>query len=624
MNKGLERSLGALAAVASLLALGPLAAANAAQPTQTRIDTFADDGAIAVESADGRTDISKHTINAYLLAPYTSAVATGDTLNEYAVSTGIGYADKVTAAVKAAFPDADKGTDGWQVTLGDTTTTLDEANPMDWVARNLLDSDASPWAGKLRDFVTKLTASLKENDTFPAGAKTLTPTAGAPTKQTADGLTPGIYLILDTAIGSESAAPSLAGTTFGTVTKYSFAKDGQAQPATGDLGKVKYKVLPYETAKTIKSVKGSATAEVADDKASAKANIGDVIDYRVQVGPIWTTGYDAGRTFKASDRLNAGQTFDISSVKAYTYDAPADGGALDEATKQTLTPAKADKDGNLTVWALDDGTKADYSVTATKGEDGTTVAFGFYNENSLLDADAAKFEGKIVVLEYSAKLNSHAVIGGTGNENAITWTIGNNPQDPTSTDEKTDKTHVYTSSVRIAKIDNATKAAIDGAEFGVTDKDGKAIRFTKLDDGTYAVAASTDKSALDHITVNSKTLNGGATTIRGMYGGDYTFTEAKAPEGYIGLLPPSFKVSATLDEGNGNAAKMTVTDRGPSHLVSFDAKADTNAGRVTVANAKSLKDLPMTGAAGIALMSSAAALLMACGTAMILSRKRRS
>ncbi len=188
-------------------------------------------------------------------------------------------------------------------------------------------------------------------------------------------------------------------------------------------------MLPYETAKAIESVRGSATAEVADDGASAKANIGDVIDYRVQVGPIWTTGYDAGRTFKASDSLNAGQTFDISSVKAYTYDAPADGGALDEATKQTLVPAKADRDGNLTVWALDD---------------------------------------------------------------------------------------------------NATKAAIDGAEFGVTGKDGKAVRFTKLDDGTYAVADSTDKSALGRITVNSKTLNGGATTIRGLYGGGYTFTEAKA------------------------------------------------------------------------------------------------
>lgn len=609
MHKGLKKGLGALAAVASLLALGPLAAANAAQPTRTRIDAFANDGTIAVESADGRTDISKHTINAYLLAPYTSAVATGDTLNEYAVSTGIDYADKVTAAVKAAFPDADKGADGWQVALGDATTTLDEANPMEWVARNLLDSDASPWAGGLRDFVTKLTASLKGSNAFPAGAKTLTPTAGAPAKQTADGLTPGIYLILDTAIGSESAAPSLAGTTFGTVTKYSFAKDGQAQPATGDLGKVEYKVLPYETAKTIESVRGSATAEVADDGASAKANIGDVINYRVQVGPIWTTGYDAGRTLKASDSLNAGQTFDISSVKAYTYDAPA----------------KADKDGNRTVWALDDkGTKADYSVTATKGGDGTTVAFGFYNENNLLDADAAKFEGKVVVLEYSAKLNRNAVIGGTGNENAVTWTIGSNPQDPASTEKRTDKTHVYTSSVRIAKIDNATKAAIDGAEFGVTDKDGKAVRFTKLDDGTYAVADSADRSALDRITVNSKTLNGGATTIRGLYGGGYTFTEAKAPKGYIGLLLPSFKVSATLDEGNGNAAKMNVTDLGASRLVSFDAKADANAGRVTVANAKSLKDLPKTGAAGIALMSSVAAALMACGAALILSRKRRA
>lgn len=546
MNKGLKKGLGALAAVASLLALGPLAAANAAQPTRTRIDAFANDGTIAVESADGRTDISKHTINAYLLAPYTSAVAAGDTLNEYAVSTGTGYADKVTTAVKAAFPDADKGADGWQVALGDATTTLDEANPMDWVARNLLDSDVSPWAGGLRDFVTKLTASLKGNNAFPADAKTLTPTAGAPAKQTADGLTPGIYLILDTAIGSESAAPSLAGTTFGTVTKYSFAKDGQAQPATGDLGKVEYKVLPYETAKAIESVRGSATAEVADDGASAKANIGDVINYRVQVGPIWTTGYDAGRTLKASDSLNAGQTFDISSVKAYTYDTPADGGALDEATKQTLTPAKADKDGNRTVWALDDkGTKADYSVTATKGGDGTTVAFGFYNENNLLDADAAKFEGKVVVLEYSAKLNRNAV------------------------------------------------------------------------------ADSTDKSALGRITVNSKTLNGGATTIRGLYGGGYTFTEAKAPEGYIGLLLPSFKVSATLDEGS-NAAKMAVTDLGASRLVSFDAKADANAGRVTVANAKSLKDLPKTGAAGIALMSLVAAVLMACGAALILSRRRRA
>lgn len=122
------------------------------------------------------------------------------------------------------------------------------------------------------------------------------------------------------------------------MTKYSFAKDGQAQPATGDLGKVEYKVLPYETVKAIESVRGSATAEVADDGASAKANIGDVINYRVQVGPIWTTGYDAGRTLKASDSLNAGQTFDISSVKAYTYDTPADGGALDEATRPSPRP----------------------------------------------------------------------------------------------------------------------------------------------------------------------------------------------------------------------------------------------------------------------------------------------
>ena len=52
-------------------------------------------------------------------------------------------------------------------------------------------------------------------------------------------------------------------------------------------------------------------------------------------------------------------------------------------------------------------------------------------------------------------------------------------------------------------------------------------------------------------------------------------------------------MSATLDEGS-NAAKMAVTDLGASRLVSFDAKADANAGRVTVANAKSLKDLPKT------------------------------
>lgn len=78
-------------------------------------------------------------------------------------------------------------------------------------------------------------------------------------------------------------------------------------------------------------------------------------------------------------------------------------------------------------------------------------------------------------------------------------------------------------------------------------------------------------------------------------------------------------MSATLDEGS-NAAKMAVTDLGASRLVSFDA----NAGRVTVANAKSLKDLPKTGAAGIALMSLAAAVLMACGAALILSRKRRA
>ena len=92
----------------------------------------------AAQNLDG------HTFTALRLAKITHATLNDN--NQTIETISLRTDDKLAQAIGKAAK-----------TAGATDADI-QADPMAWVAKTLTDSDTSPWAGRLRDFVTALTA----------------------------------------------------------------------------------------------------------------------------------------------------------------------------------------------------------------------------------------------------------------------------------------------------------------------------------------------------------------------------------------------------------------------------------------------------------------------------------
>ena len=127
-------------------------------------------------TVDAASNIADRQLSAILLAQYTYATTDGTDLTGYDVKT----TSTLVSAINHALDDAGM-------------TGYDAADPMLWVVQNLLDSQSSPWAGRLRDFVDALKNEQAVRD-MPGVA--LRPVSGDTHRQSAQ-VTPGVYLVLD-------------------------------------------------------------------------------------------------------------------------------------------------------------------------------------------------------------------------------------------------------------------------------------------------------------------------------------------------------------------------------------------------------------------------------------------
>lgn len=235
-----------------------------------------------------------------------------------------------------------------------------------------------------------------------------------------------------------------------------------------------------------------------------------------------------------SDYLNVkNQRFEVS-------DAPSTNLTVDAST------IKVTANGT----ELTAGADSDYTLVEGTPTNGFTVKLN----------NASAHSGQAIVVTYDAKVNSVTEDAIT---NKATVTFSNNPTvaDPVETGTvTTDKsTNLYVTRVPIEKIafnnaNNNANTLLKGATFSVKDSTGAKLSFIyDSDKNIYSVVPAGYKdadgnAAVQEITVNDATKNT-AVTIAGL-GGDsskistYTFTETKAPEGYLlGSSPVSFTMS---------------------------------------------------------------------------------
>ena len=239
----------------------------------------------------------------------------------------------------------------------------------------------------------------------------------------------------------------------------------------------------------------------------------------------------------------------------------------------------------------------------------------------------------IITVEYSAVLDTDAVIGLNGNENKVKLEFSNNPNleyNPTTTDDKEDKPKddngtpddttddkdetdetpedkviVFTYTLEINKTDSSnTKLA--NAKFCVKATTGEhAGKWVKVTDGKVSGWLDTKPTADDTDGVFTSSAST-PISIAGLDDGTYEITELAAPSGYNALTSPlTWVIEATTVNnqtwGGTASAALTAIDL-KENAASINQLEDDNLGKVQgkIENTKG-SSLPTTGGIGTTL-----------------------
>lgn len=567
------------ATVATLVAgaMG-LAGVGSAMAADTRVDASKlGEAARQTLTVAANGDISNRTLKAVPLAYYSYAQTDGTNITGFDLIDA-GKASAIADALTKAHIDTQSKKDQ---TAG---YDYNASNPMVWVVQNLLDSENSPWAGKLRDFIDWL-----KNEAAVTGDKGTAFAKGADAKHMTASVRPGVYAVVDTTTAGQASIVMFNGTGI----------DGKTTLKNGDktytLGTVDYKVHDAAVRKAITSVEnGDVDEKIGEDHedegarqagkkyyAVAKTSIGKKVSFTMGGAvPVWT-GYDH-YYYALNDTYSDGLTFNPDSVNVTV------GG-------KALTAGK------------------DYKVTTEAGKFHILFAPTADGSSDIIAAKTTFPVDAEVLVTYDMTVNKNAHVDGV-DTNTSEVEYSHNPN--TVTDhEKTpgDTNYVYVGKFTLTKTDT-NNAPLAGAVFNIKDAKSNIVKFVKVGDNEYRVADSTEAAtASADITTTDK--NNGVITLKGLYGA-YTVTETKSPFG--GSILPEFTLTvgvAQSKDHNTSTSSLTKFKDDANHLAS-----KTSDDGVTVINARNIADMPKTGAVWLSIFG-VMTVLLAGASALLLRRK---
>ena len=569
------------ATVATLVAgaMG-LAGVGSAMAADTRVDASKlGDGAAARQTLTvaADEDISNRTLKAVPLAYYSYAQTDGTNITGFDLIDA-GKASAIADALTKAHIDTQSKKDQ---TAG---YDYNASNPMVWVVQNLLDSENSPWAGKLRDFIDQL-----KHETAVTGDKGTAFAKGADAKHMTASVRPGVYAVVDATTAGQASIVMFNGTGI----------DGKTTLKNGDktytLGTVDYKVHDAAVRKAITSVEnGDVDEKIGEDNedegarqagkkyyAVAKTSIGKKVSFTMGGAvPVWT-GYDH-YYYALNDTYSDGLTFNPDSVNVTV------GG-------KALTAGK------------------DYKVTTEAGKFHILFAPTADGSSDIIAAKTTFPVGAEVLVTYTMTVNKNAHVDGV-DTNTSEVEYSHNPN--TVTDhQKTpgDTNYVYVGKFTLTKTDT-NNAPLAGAVFHIKDAKSNSVKFVKVGDNEYRVADSTE-AATASADITTTDENNGVITLKGLYG-DYTVTETKSPFG--GSILPEFTLTvgvAQSKDHNTSTSSLTAFGQDSNKLASKSSDDG-----VTVINARNIADMPKTGAVWLSIFG-VMTVLLAGASALLLRRK---
>jgi fimbrial isopeptide formation D2 family protein/LPXTG-motif cell wall-anchored protein len=256
---------------------------------------------------------------------------------------------------------------------------------------------------------------------------------------------------------------------------------------------------------------------------------------------------------------------------------------------------------------------SDYEVVTASDtmplDDGCTFEIRFKDLKEITDATITG--DTVITVEYTAKLNTEAVIGYAGNPNTSHIEFSNNPNNAAQHGKTPDdKVIVFTYETIVNKVDQNDKP-LAGAGFTL---------YKKLKDNPVDHPYSEVKS----FTADDKTTT---FEFEGLDAGDYKLSETTTPAGYNTIADIEFTITAEYDTKSDDPQFLSLMGKSSTdttvNLGTQTATVDPTAGTITtdiVNKAGSL--LPSTGGIGAKKVIAAGAVLFAAGVALMFIRKK--
>ena len=380
------------------------------------------------------------------------------------------------------------------------------------------------------------------------------------------------------------------------------------------------------TQTTTDAYSDSADYDIGDDvpfqlKATTAANASSYYKYHITFKDKQSTGLDEPNSYTVSV---LGQTFTVTKAGVVTpATATTTNGTIITVTKPDVTAP--------TTFAI----KVEFESTAhaAKGaNDDLTAAMALNAEVNSTD----------ILVNYTARLNEDAVIGGAGNKNESHIDYSNNPNDEDGGDEghTPDKPSiVFTYKFMMDKVDQDYDG-LTGAGF---------VLLKEVATGTATVTATKqadlkDVTAGTIVSYNSKTYvvakNWGVQAssynfnFNGIDDGNYLIVETVVPTGYNQAADVPFTVEAehtkdgittlTVTGIQGNKDGGTFEFHGDDESKKDTINAGTEAAAATAIINQSGTTLPSTGGMGTTILYVGGSILVILAAILLITKRRMS
>ena len=565
-------------------------------------------------TATDKAQLEGHTFSAIRLADYASDE--NGYVSVTTVDSNRGVYDKIVAAAETsnggeALPE---GVDPIAYISG--ASTLSALTDDDQTPGENNGTSTKPWTGEVRTFVNDLT----DDDTLKNAANPVT--LGEITES--DGVysavltmsKPGLYLIFDTTAADETAKgqdvnsiPMLVGTAITNASNKFVDESGNETdqwPATY-MGTVAVK---NQTTTVSKTVNG-------DKKISA--SIGDTVNYTVKAPLPATTGFSSAKkyNFTLTDTPGVGQDLQLQTTARdaqvtdkFKVFIDMDGSG-DYSTPDVLLSRYGTDDTDeqkahgYNLYWIDGATTGGAGNTAKANGTGKfQVDLSAYVSSEVYQGEYARYNGKNIVVTYSAILNNEAPNAG------VTNVVEVNSQNAVAKDQTT----ITYGGFSFTKTD-ATGADLAGAKFAIKNSDNK---YLKQEDGVWkevADAAASERGGDAENNAETATF-----TYARLADGTYTVEETQTPTGYMSNAKVTFKVTIK----NGVAVYFDETDKVNFNNDKGSAEGTEAITGYKVKNYKSISQLPLTGGAGIALFTIVGLLLIGAGVTVHMRNRNSS